>query len=249
MGRFDGKIVVITGGTTGIGLATARAFLGEGAQVVVTGRSRDTVDAAQKELGPSATVLVSDTSRLEDIDALAAHVARAHRRVDAVFVNAGIAKFAPLEASTPELFDAIFDVNVRGAYFAIQKLAPLVVDGGSIVLNTSVVDEMGFPATSIYAASKAALRSFARTLSAELAGRKIRVNAVSPGPIVTPIFGKLGLDAAALSDMERQMTESNPMKRFGRAEEVARAVLFFASAESSYTTGAELAVDGGLSNL
>lgn len=249
MGRFDGKIVVITGGTTGIGLATARAFLGEGAQVVVTGRSRDTVDAAQKELGPGATALVSDTSRLEDIDALAAHVSRAHGRVDAVFVNAGIAKFAPLEASTPELFDAIFDINVRGAFFAIQKLAPLVVDGGSIVLNTSVVDELGFPATSIYAASKAALRSFARTLSAELGARKVRVNAVSPGPIVTPIFGKLGLDAATLTDMERQMTESNPMKRFGRAEEVARAVLFFASSESSYTTGAELAVDGGLSNL
>lgn len=249
MGRFDGKIVVVTGGTTGIGLATARAFLAEGAHVVVTGRSRGAVDAAQKELGPRATVLASDTSRLEDIDALAAHVAAAHRRVDAVFVNAGIAKFAPLEASTPELFDAIFDVNVRGAFFAIQKLAPLVVDGGSIVLNTSVVDEKGFPATSIYSASKAALRSFARTLSTELAPRKIRVNAVSPGPIATPIFGKLGLDTATLTDMEKQMTESNPMKRFGRAEEVARAVLFFASNDSSYTTGAELAVDGGLSNL
>lgn len=247
--RFDGKTVVVTGGTTGIGLEAARAYLAEGAKVVVTGRSRGAAEAARKELGEGALVLESDTSKLEDLDALAREVGQRFAGVDVLFVNAGIAKFVPFEQSSPELFDEIFDINVRGAYFAVQKLAPLLRPGGSVVLNTSVVDEKGFAGTSIYAASKAALRSLARTLSTELLPRGIRVNAVAPGPISTPIYGKLGLDVATLSGMEEQFKALNPMKRFGRPEEVARAVLYLSSPEASYTTGAELAVDGGMMNL
>jgi NAD(P)-dependent dehydrogenase (short-subunit alcohol dehydrogenase family) len=249
MKRFDGKVAVITGGTTGIGLETAKLFLHEGAKVVVTGRSEPAIDAARKELGGGALVLRSDTASLGDLDALASNVRSQHGGLDVLFVNAGIAKFAPLEQSSVELFDETFGINVRGAFFAVQKLAPLIRQGGSVILNTSVVDVKGMAATSIYSASKAALRSLARTLSAELLPRGIRVNAVSPGPITTPIYGKLGFDAATLSGFEAQMVAMNPMKRFGRPEEVARAVLFFASSESSYVTGAELAVDGGFTNL
>lgn len=249
MNRFTNKVALITGGTTGIGLATAQALIAEGAKVVVTGRNADSLAAAQKLLGPSALVVKSDTAHLADLDALTAKVKAAHGALDVLFVNAGVAKFAPLEASTPELFDEIFGINVRGAYFAIQKLTPLIRDGGSIVLNTSVVDEKGFPGASVYSASKAALRSFARTLAAELVPRRIRVNAVSPGPVATPIYDKLGLDPEGRAAFEQQMTSLNPMKRFGTSDEVARAVLFFASSDSTYTTGAELAVDGGFSNL
>jgi NAD(P)-dependent dehydrogenase (short-subunit alcohol dehydrogenase family) len=249
MSRFQGKVALVTGGTTGIGFATARAFLQEGARVVVTGRSQSAVDAAQKELGPSALALRSDTANVAHLEALASQVKASYGKLDVLFVNAGIAKFGPLEAVTPDTFDEIFGINIRGAYFAVQKLAPLMGEGGSIVLNTSVVDEKGFPGTSVYSASKAALRSLARTLSAELLPRGIRVNAVSPGPIHTPIYGKLGFDGPGLQGFETQMAEMNPMKRFGRPEEVARAVLFVASAEASYIAGAELAVDGGVSNL
>ncbi len=247
--RFDGKVVVVTGGTTGIGLETARAYLAEGAKVIVTGRSADAAEAARKELGSGALVLVSDTSNLADLDLLAGEVISRFGGLDVLFVNAGIAKFAPLELSTPELFDETFDINVRGAYFATQKLAPLLRSGGSIVLNTSVLDQKGFPGTSVYSASKAALRSLARSLSAELLPRGIRVNAVAPGPISTPIYGKFGFDASALSAFEEQTKSNNPMKRFGRSEEVAKAVLFLSSPEASYTTGAELLVDGGIANL
>lgn len=249
MARFTGKTALITGGTTGIGFATAKAFLTEGARVVVTGRTRAALDAAKAELGSGALVLQSDTASLTDLDAVAKTVKAELGGIDILFVNAGVAKFAPLEASSADFYDEIFNINVRGAFFAIQKLVPLLRAPGSIVLNTSVVDEKGFPGTSVYSASKAALRSFARTLSSELLPRGIRVNAVSPGPVHTPIYEKLGLDAEGQVAFEKQMTELNPMKRFGRADEVARAVLFFASEESSYTAGAELAVDGGFSNL
>lgn len=248
MGRHAGKTVVITGGTSGIGLATARLLLDEGAKVLVTGRTPASVEAAEKELGDEVVVVRSDTSALGDLDGLAKTVEARLGKIDLLFVNAGIGKFAPFEAVTEELYDAIHATNTKGAFFAIQKLAPLLRDGASIVLNTSVVDELGLASTSVYASSKAALRSLARTLATELLPRGIRVNAVSPGPITTPIFDKLGIPEDLKAGLAEQFRSDNPMKRFGHAEEVARAVRFFAF-EATFTTGAELPVDGGLSQL
>ena len=250
MGRFKGKTAVITGGTSGIGLQTAKAFLDEGARIVITGRDEKALQAARLELGPAALALRSDAGKPADLDGLADAV-RSHLggRVDALFFNAGIAKFAPAEATTEALWDETLDINVKGAFFTTQKLLPFLQSGSAIVFNTSVVDVKGFPGAAAYAASKAALRSLVRTLAAELVGRGIRVNAVSPGPIVTPILKKSGLGAEELGGFTAQMTASNPMKRFGTPEEIARAVLFLASSESSYTTGVELPIDGGLSSL
>lgn len=248
MGRFAGKTALITGGTTGIGRATAELFKREGARVAITGRGGATLEAAKRALGEDTLVVAADTSRLADTDALVEKVKTAFGGLDLLFVNAGIAQFAPVEASTEAFFDETFAVNVRGAYFAMQKLAPLLRRGGSIVLNTSVVDQKGIAGSSVYAASKAALRSFARTFAAELVDRGVRVNAVAPGPVTTPIYEKLGFSAADREGFEARMRDSNPMKRFGTPDEVARAVLFFA-ADATYTTGAELMVDGGLTQL
>jgi NAD(P)-dependent dehydrogenase (short-subunit alcohol dehydrogenase family) len=248
MTRFNKQVVVVTGGTTGIGQATAKAFVAEGARVIVTGRNEKTLAAARSELGSQVDVVASDTAKLEDIAALAKTLKAKYERIDHVFVNAGIAKFLPVDAVTPEFFDELFNVNVRGAFFATQHLGALIRDGGSIVFNTSVANELGMPGASVYGATKAALRSMARTFATELAPRKIRVNAVSPGPISTPLYGKLGFPAADLAGFEQQMRNNNPMKRFGLSEEVAKAVLFFAS-DATYTTGAELHVDGGLNEL
>lgn len=248
MGKYDGKTAVITGGSTGIGFATAKLLVQEGAKVVFTARTKDAVLAASKELGPNATGIVSDTAKLTDIDALAAEVTTKLGHVDFLFINAGIAKFLPLGDVTEAFFDETFGINTKGAFFTAQKLAPALRNGSSIVLNTSVVDEKGMPTTSVYAASKSALRSLARTLAGELVGRGIRVNAVSPGPISTPIYGKLGLPKEALDGFQAQMREGNPMKRFGTSEEVARAALYLAF-DATYTTGAELPVDGGMTQL
>lgn len=248
MGKYEGKTAIVTGGTTGIGLATARLLVAEGARVIATGRDAGAIDVAQKELGSAAIVLRSDTSRAADVDALVARAKEAFGGVDLVFVNAGIAKFLPLEHVTDAFWDETIGVNAKGAFFTIQKLAPIVKRGGSFVLNTSVVDEKGMPMTSVYAASKAALRSLARTLAAELLPQGIRVNAVSPGPIATPIIDKMGLPTDARAQLETQFREGNPMKRVGQPDEVARAALFLAF-DATFTTGAELPVDGGLSQL
>lgn len=248
MGRFEGKTAVVTGGSSGIGLATAKRLQSEGARVVVTGRNKETLADAQRELGDDALVLASDTSNLAEIDDLVARVKASVGPVDLLFVNAGIAKFAPLEQVTERFYDEILGINTKGAYFTVQKFAPMLRSGGSVVLNTSVVDEKGLAGTSVYAASKAALRSLARTLATELLPRGIRVNAVSPGPIVTPILSKAGMTAEALSGFKATVLESNPMKRFGTVDEVARAVVFLA-ADATFTTGAELVVDGGLTQL
>lgn len=248
MGKYSDKTAIITGGTTGIGFATAKLLVAEGAKVVVTGRDAGAIDVAQKELGPRALAVRSDTSSLADIDALVATAKDALGTVDFVFINAGIAKFLPFEHVTEAFWDQTQDINTKGAFFTIQKLAPIVKQGGAFVLNTSVVDEKGMPATSVYSASKAALRSLARTLASELLPRGIRVNAVSPGPIATPIIDKMGLPTDVRAQMEVQFREGNPMKRVGQAEEVARAALFLAF-DATFSTGAEFPVDGGLTQL
>jgi NAD(P)-dependent dehydrogenase (short-subunit alcohol dehydrogenase family) len=248
MAKYTGKNAIVTGGSTGIGLATAELLVAEGARVLVTARSADALAAAKQRLGERASVLVSDTSSLADIDALALQAHRQFDGIDFLFINAGVAKFAPLEQVTPELFDDTLGINARGALFTVQKLLPQLRRGAGIVLNTSVVDELGMANTSVYAASKAALRSLARTLSTELLPRGIRVNAVSPGPVATPILDKLGMDAPSRESMETSLREQNPMKRFGEPAEVGRAALFLGF-DATYTTGAELPVDGGLGQL
>jgi NAD(P)-dependent dehydrogenase (short-subunit alcohol dehydrogenase family) len=248
MGRYDGKTAVVTGGASGIGLTAAKHLVDEGARVLVTGRSAKALDAARKELGDRAIVLASDTSSLADIEVLAGKVKEAFGTLDLLFVNAGIAKFAPHESVTEAFFDETLSINTKGAFFTVQRLAPLLKEGSSVVFNTSVVDEKGFANTSVYSASKAALRSLARTFAAELLPRNIRVNAVSPGPIVTPIFEKTGLPKEAVDALGEQLRTSNPMKRFGDTSEVAKAVLFLAF-DATYTTGAEIPVDGGAGQL
>jgi NAD(P)-dependent dehydrogenase (short-subunit alcohol dehydrogenase family) len=248
MARYQGKTAVITGGTTGIGFSTAKLLVSEGAKVVITGRTAATVESAEKELGAGARGVVADTSKVADLDRLV-EVAKAQLgHVDFVFVNAGIAKFAPFEATDEKLWDEQHDINVRGAFFAVQKLVPLVPEGGSIVLDASIVALKGFAGTSAYAASKAALRSLGRTLAAELLPRGIRVNVVSPGPITTPIFEKSNVPAEARPAMAEQFREAVPMKRFGLPEEVARAAAFLAF-EATFTTGADLPVDGGVGQV
>lgn len=249
MKKLQDKRVLVTGGTTGIGLATAKLLHDEGARVIVTGRNEETLEAARRELPSDVHVVKSDAGSLADADSLATTVAERLGGLDVAFLNAGVARFAPIETVSDIDWDETFAINVKGPYFLAQKLLPLLGSGASLVLSTSVVDVKGFPATSVYSASKAALRSVVRTFAAELAPRGIRVNAVSPGPIKTSIYAKLGFDAEAQSGFEKQMAESNPMKRFGSPEEVARAVLFLASSDSSYITGADLAVDGGVTQL
>jgi NAD(P)-dependent dehydrogenase (short-subunit alcohol dehydrogenase family) len=249
MDKLKGKIAVITGGNSGIGLATAKEFVAQGAKVVISGRDQKTLDDAIRELGREVIAVRADVSKLPDIDKLFTTVRAKFGRIDVLFVNAGIGKFAPFEAVTEEFYDAIIDINLKGAYFTIQKALPLLADGASIVLNTSINAHIGMVNTSVYAASKAALLSLARTLSAELVGRNIRVNAISPGPVTTPIFGRLGLPAEALEQLSREVVANVPMKRFGRPEEIAKTALFLASSDSSFLLGTEIVADGGMSQL
>jgi NAD(P)-dependent dehydrogenase (short-subunit alcohol dehydrogenase family) len=248
MGKLDNKIAVITGGTTGIGFATAKLFIEEGAKVIVTGRNPETLDQAKKILGSGADVIAADTSDLTAVEQLFKTIAERYKKIDALFVNAGVAKFVPLAQSTPEIFDEQFNVNVRGAYFTVQHAVPLIADGGAILFTASMVTSIAEPMSSIYSATKAALRSFGRTLAAELAPR-IRVNTVSPGPIETPIFGKLGLSSETIQAFAADMLQRNPMKRIGHVDDVAKAALFLLSDQSAYTTGIELFVDGGMASL
>jgi NAD(P)-dependent dehydrogenase (short-subunit alcohol dehydrogenase family) len=248
MGIYDGKTVVITGGTSGIGLATAKLLLDGGARVLVTGRTDKTLDAAREDLGSGAIVLKSDAASLPDIEALAATVQESFGKLDVLFVNAGLARPALLEQTSEALYDEMFDLNAKGPYFTVQKLAPLMPSGSAIVLTTSSANEKGIPMLSTYGAAKAALRSFARTMATELLPRGIRVNAVSPGPIQTPIMGKSGAPPEMVDQFAAQMIETLPMKRWGQAEEVAKAVAFLAF-DATFTTGAELPVDGGGTQL
>lgn len=249
MERFNGKTVLVTGGNSGIGLAVAQAFAKEGARVVVTGRDEAALERARSTLGDGAIALVNDASDPAAAQALATRLAAEDVRLDAIFINAGIAKFSPFPDVTPAFWDATFDVNVKGPYFQIQALLPRLNDGAAIVLNGSINAHIGMPNSSVYAASKAALISLAKTLSAELLPRGVRVNVVSPGPVETPLYGKLGFDAAALDDVAAGIRAQVPLGRFGKAAEVAATVLHLAAPESAFVVGAEIVVDGGMSTL
>ncbi|MEU0336675.1 SDR family oxidoreductase [Streptomyces sp. NPDC006193] len=245
--NYSGKNVVITGGSSGIGFATAKLLADAGARVVITGRSRTTLDHAAERLGENVLAVRSDVSSLPDLDALAAHVRDALGTVHALFVNAGITSAMPFASTTEEMYDESFAINVKGAFFTVQKLAPLLSTGAGVVLTTSVANVMGIPETSVYAAGKAALRSMARSFSRELLPRGIRVNAISPGPVDTGILEKT-MPKEAADRFKAERIAASPMRRFGTPEEVARAVAFLAF-EATYTTGAELVVDGGITQL
>lgn len=249
MKQLEGKVAVVTGGNSGIGLATAKRFQQEGAKVAISGRSRKTLDEAVKTLGNGLLAIQADVAKLADLDKLYSEVTKKLGKIDVLFVNAGIAKFAPLAETSESTYDEQFEINTKGAYFTIQKAIPHLNDGASIILNTSVADTQGQIGTSAYSATKAALRSLARTAAAELADRGIRVNTVAPGPIVTPIFGRLGLPKEAIDEFAKQIVAKVPMKRLGQPEEVAATVAFLASQDASYITGVEINVDGGLGQI
>jgi len=248
MDQYKGKKVVIIGGTSGIGLATAKMLVDGGAHVLVTGRSQGGLESAQKELGDGALVVSSDAGSLTDIDALATRAKAEFGTFDLLFVNAGVGLFAPFEHTTEAMYDEVFSVNAKGSFFSVQKLAPLINRGGAVVLTTAISNVKGMPMLAAAGATKAALRSFARMFAVDLAPRGIRVNAVSPGPTDTPSWGKSFPDKDMAAQITGQMSEANPMKRLGTSQEVARAVLFLAF-DATYTTGAELPVDGGQSQL
>jgi NAD(P)-dependent dehydrogenase (short-subunit alcohol dehydrogenase family) len=247
--RLEGKVAVVTGGNSGIGLASAKRLHEEGARVVITGRDARTLDAAVSTIGPRTLAVQSDVSKLQDIDRLYSIVASKVGKIDVLFANAGIGKFAPYTESNEAIFDELFAINVKGVYFTLQRAIPHLNDGASVVLNTSVVASNGTENMSIYAATKAAVRSFARTAAAELRGRNIRVNAVAPGPIATPIFGRTGMTQEQIEGFKAGIAARVPLGRIGQPEEIAGAVAFLASDDASYITGIELNVDGGMANL
>jgi NAD(P)-dependent dehydrogenase (short-subunit alcohol dehydrogenase family) len=249
MGRLEGKRALITGGTSGIGLETARRFVEEGARVAVTGTNPKTIEAARAALGDGALVLASDAGNATEQKNLAAAVQKHFGQLDVLFLNAGIAALAPIENWTEETFDRSFNLNVKGPFFLIQALLPVFAPKASIVINGSVNAHIGMPNSSVYAATKAAVISFVRTVSGELIGRGIRVNAVSPGPIDTPLYGKLGFTPDQLKEVADSIKGQVPAARFGKAKEIADAVVYFASDESAFTVGSELLVDGGMSGI
>src|SRR5229473_7216255 len=248
MGKLDGKIALVTGGTSGIGLATAQQFVSEGAYVFITGRRDPELAAAVKEIGRNVTGVQGDVSNLGDLDRLYAQIGREKGTLDIVFANAGAATYAPFGKITEEHYDSIFDINVKGLLFTVQKALPLVPDGASIILNASIVASKGLPANSVYSATKAAVRSFARTWTTDLKDRRIRVNAVSPGPIDTPGLNEL-LGSETGEQRKKMISNTVPLGRFGTPEEIAKAVVFLASDDSSYITGTELFVDGGFAQV
>jgi NAD(P)-dependent dehydrogenase (short-subunit alcohol dehydrogenase family) len=249
MGKLDGKIALVTGGNSGIGLATAKQFAREGAHVFVTGRRAAELAAAAEEIGGGVTAVQGDVSRLADLDRLMGEIRQQKGRLDVLFANAGVARYGALGAIEEELFDTIFDVNVKGVLFTVQKALPLMPDGASIILNASIVGSKGLPANSVYSASKAAVRSFARTWATDLKARRIRVNAVSPGTIDTPGLNDLLASSEVGEQRKKMISAAVPLGRFGTPEEIAKAVVFLASDDASYVTGTELFVDGGFAQV
>jgi NAD(P)-dependent dehydrogenase (short-subunit alcohol dehydrogenase family) len=249
MKKLEGKVAVITGGNSGIGLATAQRFAAEGAHVFITGRRQGELDAAVRDIGKNVTGVQGDVSKLADLDRLYAAVKQQQGRIDVLFANAGGGELAPLGGISEEHFDKAFRVNVKGLLFTVQKALPLFQDGGSIILNASIAGSKGMEAFSVYGAAKAAVRSFARSWTVDLKHRKIRVNAISPGPIETPGFSNLGLSEEQIKEFKTTVVSAVPMGRMGSADEVAKAALFLASDDSSYVTGIELFVDGGMAQI
>jgi NAD(P)-dependent dehydrogenase (short-subunit alcohol dehydrogenase family) len=247
--KFAGKVALVTGGNSGIGLATALAFAEAGARVVITGRDQVTLDKVAAQLGEKVIAVRNDAGSVADGKKLASLLQQQGVMLDAVFINAGVAKFAPFEAVGEEMWDVIFNTNVKGPYFLIKALAPLLNPGAAIVLNGSINAHIGMPNSSVYAASKAALISLAKTLSSELLSRGVRVNVVSPGPVTTPGYGRLGLPAEQLSEVVASLQAQIPLKRFGTPEEIASAVLYLVSSDSAFIVGTELVADGGMSQL
>jgi NAD(P)-dependent dehydrogenase (short-subunit alcohol dehydrogenase family) len=245
MNRLQNKRALITGGTTGIGLETARLFLKEGARVALTGKNPKTLDAARKDLGPNALVIDSDAGNIADQKKLAEQISSSFGSLDVLFLNAGIVEMRPLGKWDETAFDRSFNINFKGPFFLIQALLPLFANPASIVLMTSINSHIGMPTSSVYGATKGAMLTLAKTLSGELIGRGIRVNAISGGPIATPLYGKLGMDDSALKGLTAQV----PAGRLGKPSEVAEAAVFFASDESAFTVGSELIIDGGMSTL
>ena len=248
-GKLEGKIALITGGNSGIGLATAKQFVNEGAYVFINGRREAELAAAKKQIGKNATAIQGDVSNLADLDRLFAQIKKEKGKIDIVFANAGIARYAPLGTITEDFFNSIFDINVKGVLFTVQKSLSLLRDGGSIILNASIVASKGLSSNSVYSATKAAVRSFARTWTTDLKNRRIRVNAISPGPIDTPGLSELLASSETGEQRKKMISTTVPLGRFGRPEEIAKAVVFLASDDASYITGIELFVDGGFAQV
>jgi NAD(P)-dependent dehydrogenase (short-subunit alcohol dehydrogenase family) len=249
MGKLDGKIALITGGNSGIGLATAKRFVNEGAYVFITGRRNAELAVAVREIGHDATGVQGDVSNLTDLDRLCEQIGREKGKLDIVFANAGVAKYARFGEISEEFYDSIFDINVKGLLFTVQKALPLMPDGASIVLNGSVVGSKGLPSNSVYSATKAAIRSFARTWTTDLKDRHIRVNVVSPGATDTPGAREL-LASSQVGEQRRKMISTSvPLGRLGTPDEIAKAVVFLACDDSSYVSGVELFVDGGFAQV
>jgi len=248
-GKLEGKVALITGGNSGIGLATAKQFVNEGAYVFITGRREAELAAAKKQIGKNVTAIQGDVSNLDDLDRLFVQIKKEKGKIDIVFANAGVARYAPLGTITEDFFDSIFDINVKGVLFTVQKSLPLLRDGGSIILNASIVATKGLSSNSVYSATKAAVRSFARTWTTDLKDRRIRVNAISPGPIDTPGLSELLASSETGEQRKKMISTTVPLGRFGRPEEIAKAVLFLASDDASYITGIELFVDGGFAQV
>ena len=249
MNKLEGKIALVTGGNSGIGLATAKQFVNEGAYVFITGRREPELAAAVKQVGKNVTAVQGDVANRGDLDRLFTQIKREKGKLDILFANAGVAKYSPLGAITEESYDSIFDINVKGVVFTVQKALPLLSDGASVILNASIVASKGFASNSIYSASKAAVRSFARTWTTDLKNRRIRVNAVSPGATDTPGLTELLASSETGEERKKMITTAVPLGRFGTPDEIAKAVVFLASDDSSYITGTELFVDGGFAQV
>ena len=249
MGKLDGKIALVTGGTSGIGLATAKRFVNEGAHVFITGRREPELAAAVNQIGRAVVGVQGDVSKMPDLDRLFAQIEQEKGRLDIIFANAGIARYAALGVTTEELYQSIFDINVKGVLFTVQKALPLLPDGASIILTSSIVGSKGLSMNSVYSASKAALRSFARTWTTDLKDRHIRVNAISPGSIDTPGLDNLLASVKAGEERKKMISTVTPLGRLGTPDEIAKAVVFLASDDSSYITGIELFVDGGFAQV